>query len=214
MTKIPSIAVFGASGGTGLALVARIAARGWPARALVRKEGAAFVQSPRLDIRVGELLRPEDVSSLVKDSDAVCCVFGQRLPASEVFCAKATRLVLDAMRTHGVRRLICVTGAMVGDYPRNRSKACQWASRAVARRLPAVSADRVEQERLVWESGLEWTLVKPPRLTNGPRKGRVVAGPDRRVGLLSKISRSDLAEFILEEIGRPSFVRQAVFLAG
>ena len=213
MTKIPTIAVFGASGLTGRALLARIAARGWPARVLVRREGAGLVPSKHLAVRVGNLLTPEDVSDVVTGSDTVCCVFGPRLGTPDVFCAEAMRIIVEAMKRHGVRRLICLTGAMIGDYPQNRSPALRWMARAFAKRQPALAADRAEQERIARDSGLDWTLVKPARLTDGPRTGRVFVGPELRVGLLSKVSRSDLAEAILEEAGRPGFVGRAVFVA-
>jgi putative NADH-flavin reductase len=146
-------------------------------------------------------------------ADAVCCLFGPRPPGNDAFCAEATRTIVEAMRRQGVRRLICQTGAMIGAYPQNRSRALQWMALAFERRRPAVAADRSEQEKVVRESGLDWTLVKPARLTDGPRTRRTRIGPDLRVGLLSKISRSNLAAVILEEIGTPAFARQAVFVA-
>jgi putative NADH-flavin reductase len=76
------------------------------------------------------------------------------------------------------------------------------------------AADRAEQERLVKESDLEWTLIKPPRLTNGPRSKRFRAGPDLRVGLLSLVSMADVAAFTLSEILDPKHIREAVFVVG
>lgn len=212
MASIPTIAIFGASSGTGLTLVAKLAAWGWPIRVLVRREGVPFVLSRRLEVRVGDLMRPEDVVPVVKGCDVGCCLFGPHRSAPEVFCAEATRTIVEAMKEQDVRRLICVTGAMIGDYPKNRTAPFRLATDAFTRRFPAVAADRAEQERLVRESGLEWTLIKPPRLTNGPRTGNVHGSMRHRVGLLSKISRKDLSEFILDEIGRPGFIGRAVFV--
>jgi putative NADH-flavin reductase len=214
MASIPTIAIFGASSGTGLTLVAKVAAWGWPMRVLVRREGVPFILSRRLEVHVGDLLSPEDVAPIVKGCDVVCCLFGPRRDAPEVFCAEATRNVVQVMKAQRVRRLICVTGALIGDYPGNRTAPFRWVADRFARRLPALAVDRAEQERIVRESGLEWTLVKPPRLTDGPRTGSAHGSPLQRVGLLSKISRKDLAEFILDEIGRPGFIGRTVFIAG
>jgi putative NADH-flavin reductase len=87
-------------------------------------------------------------------------------------------------------------------------------ARSFARRAPELARDRDEQDRIVRASGLDWTIVKPPRLTDGPATGGVRAGVDVRVGLLSRTSRADLAAFMLDEIERRAFVRQPVFVRG
>ncbi|NGZ97499.1 MAG: hypothetical protein CV089_15500 [Nitrospira sp. WS110] len=74
--------------------------------------------------------------------------------------------------------------------------------------------NREEQERLVESSVLDWTIVKPPRLTDSLPRGRVYASASLLVGLLSKISRADLAAFILDEIQTGRFVRQRIFVKG
>ncbi|GKS63283.1 hypothetical protein YTPLAS72_05870 [Nitrospira sp.] len=84
----------------------------------------------------------------------------------------------------------------------------------IARWHPQATGDREEQERLVESSGLDWTIVKPPRLTNSATRGRVQASASLRVGLLSKISRADLAAFIFDEIEAGHFVRQRIFVKG
>lgn len=213
MSSIPTIALFGANGGTGRALIASAIELGWAVHALVRSAGTPVAITGRLELQKGDLPCLEDVTPVVMGADVVCCLFGPRPRSSDVVCAEATRTIVEAMKRLGVRRLICKTGAMIGAYPENRSVALEWMAASFERRRPALASDRIEQERVVRESGLDWTLVKPPRLTDGRRTRRVRIGPDLRVGLLSTISRSDLAAIILEEIGSPSFVRQAVFVA-
>lgn len=115
------------------------------------------------------------------------------------------------MKRHGIRRLICQTGAMIGEYRSNRSTAFQWMVQAYEWRLSELAADRREQEEVIQSSGLDWTIVKPPNLTNKARTGRIKVGTDLRVGLLSKISRSDLADFIVGEIEQPQFIQKIVF---
>jgi len=62
-------------------------------------------------------------------------------------------------------------------------------------------------------SGLNWTLAKPPRLMDAPPTGRVRAGPTLRVGLLSRISRSDLAGFLVDEMTHPWHLQQRVYVS-
>ena len=118
------------------------------------------------------------------------------------------------MKSAGIRRLVCLTGAMVGDLPRNVSIPMRLLATLYRNQVPRLAADAAEQERLVMESGMDWTLAKPPRLTDGPATGRVRAGTTLRVGLLSRISRRDLASFLLGEIADPHHVRQRVYVRG
>jgi hypothetical protein len=69
-----------------------------------------------------------------------------------------------------------------------------------------------EQERVVEASGLEWTLVKPPRPTDDGATGSIQAGPALPIGLMSRISRRALAEFILDEVASPHLPRARVFV--
>jgi uncharacterized protein YbjT (DUF2867 family) len=82
------------------------------------------------------------------------------------------------------------------------------------RRWPAIAADGAEQEAIVMASGLDWTLVKPPRLTSGPRTTTVHADATLPVGALSSIGRRDLAEFILRAAAHDRFVGQRVYVRG
>ena len=96
----------------------------------------------------------------------------------------------------------------------NRTLAFEYLARSFARRQPAAAQDRAEQERLVQESGLDWTLVKPPRLTDGTTPRGVTTDSALRVGLLSKISRADVATVVLEAIEGAQHLRARVFVRG
>jgi uncharacterized protein YbjT (DUF2867 family) len=75
---------------------------------------------------------------------------------------------------------------------------------------PALAADRAKQEQRVAASGLDWTVVKPPRLTNGPKRDHVQAGESLMIGAMSSISRADLSRFILNEIEARQFVGKSI----
>jgi len=161
---VNSIAVFGGSGATGRHVIRKALEQGLRVRALVRP-GSPQPDSSAVEAVVGALLEFEDVLKTLSESNAVCCVFGARPPYTDVFCAAATRIIIDAMRKAGVERLVCQTGAMIGDYRTNRTLPFRLMASAFNSRAPEVAQDRVEQERLVRESSLKWTIVKPPRLT-------------------------------------------------
>jgi putative NADH-flavin reductase len=150
---------------------------------------------------------------VVEGATAVCCLLASRAPYVDLFCADATRAIVDAMEAEDCRRLLCVTGAAIGRVP-SRSRPMSWMRAWFGRRRPAVARDREDQEAVVTGSALDWTLVKPPRLTDAGPRGRIVAGPDVAVGLGSSLSRADLANFLLDEIAHPRFVRHRVIVRG
>lgn len=206
-----TLAIFGITGRTGRALAIAGERRGWQIRGLARP-GSPAPSGPRnLHLVRGTLADVQRVLETVIGAQAVCCAVGPRPPHTEVFCAAAATAIIEAMRQSECRRLICLTGAMIGGGS-NRSWVFDRLARAYARRHPEAARDRVEQERLVEESGLEWTIVKPPRLTDGRAAGAVSAGPTLTVGLMSKISRADLAEFVMDELETPRFLRMRVFV--
>jgi putative NADH-flavin reductase len=209
-----TLALFGGSGATGRQVIRRAVDRGLRVRALVRNAGTMEAASDLVDVLVGSLLKPEDVGRTIDGTEAVCCVFGPRPPYIDIFCADATRVVVDAMRRCSVDCILCQTGAMIGEYPRNRSLPFRLMIGLFNRWSPAAARDRAEQERLVLESGLRWTIVKPPKLTNAAATGKYEVGRGVRVGLMSSISRADIAEFIVREILAPRHVGEAVFIRG
>ena len=141
--------------------------------------------------------------------DAVVCVIGPRLTSPEIFCAEAMRNIIQAMVAQGVRRLICLTGAMVGDYPH-----LSWFMRSMKssyqKQQPALAKDRTDQEKCVETSGLDWTLVKPPRLSDGKGRGRIHSGEDLKVGAMSSLSRVDLSRFILDQVESQEYIGKKV----
>lgn len=206
------IAVFGGSGRTGRVLLDAALRRGLTVQALYRP-GSAPDQIPvGLNVLIGQLSNPDDVRNTLSGTDAVGCVFGPTRQEARAFCAEATRNVIAGMDELGIRRLVCQTGAMIGEEAANQSLAMRRMVRGYRRRYPELAEDRDRQEREVRGSDLDWVLVKPPRLTDGPSTGRLRAGPTWRVGLLSSVRRADVAEFLCGEVVRGRFHREAVYV--
>jgi putative NADH-flavin reductase len=110
------LAVFGASGRVGTAVLSLGKFRGWTVRALVRPSSACQEEAGG-DIIRGFLESPTDVLMTLRDAQAVLCLYGPRSTQSQPFCARATRQVITGMQARGPRRLLCLTGAMVGALP-------------------------------------------------------------------------------------------------
>lgn len=190
-----TITVFGARGRTGVEVAAAAQARGITVRPFDTKDPSAA-----------------QLREAVRNVDGVVIVFGPRPPYTDIFCAERTADIVRAMEAEGVRRLICQTGAMIGDYRKNRSWVFEYLSRRYRTSHSGPHADRVGQEEAVQRSTLEWTIIKPPRLTTARTDGAVTAGPDIKVGLLSSVSRGSLAAFIVGELIEARHTHQTVFV--
>lgn len=206
-----TIALFGASGATGRQVVEQARIRGVSINALVRRQ-SNDIHLEGMFVKTGDFNDAEAMDAIIANCRAVICVIGPRPPYREIFCASATQAIIESMLRVGVKRLICQTGAMIGEYKHNRSVIFRWLTRSVHRTYPAMSEDRARQEELIKQSDLEWTIVKPSRLTKGGLTGRVNAAVDLKLGMLSKISRADLACFLLDLVESNEFSRQAVFV--
>ena len=168
----------------------------------------------RCTVIVGALKDPIVVREVLRGTDAVVMLFGPRPNTRDsIFCAKATRAILDGMRTQSPQRVLCVTGAMMGTLSQNLSLrmriAALWERRTDNEEL---TDDRAEQERLVRSSRLEWTIVKPPTLTDSTAPEQVSAASDLRVRPDSPISRLSLARSLLTELSERRFVHKDMYV--
>ena len=203
--------VFGASGASGQEFVLSALERGHAVRTFLRPSTTWSAPSQVQSFR-GTFNDPSLLQDAVAGVDAVCSFIGPRPPNTDVFCAAATQAILNAMAVHGVQRFACVTGAMVAASTASVSVPARLVAALFRLARAQVAEDRVSQEAIVRSSATSWTLFKPPRLRAGPRSVRVAAGPEVRVGLLSFISRTDLANLILDAVEKGQFIRQAVFV--
>lgn len=210
--EIKNLTIFGGSGNTGKVLIRHAIERGAKVKALVRNPTALGNNFEKAEILEGSILNPNDVDKSLKNSDAVICVFGQRPPYKDIFCEEATEIIINSMKKNNVDRLVCQTGGMIGDYPENRTFFFRKMTSIFNERLSSVAQDRVAQEKAVIYSELNWTIVKPPRLTDKKSKGTIIAGKDIRLGSLSSITTDDLSEFLLNTSLSDNFSREYVFI--
>lgn len=205
-----NLCVFGGSGRTGKTLVRQAIERGHAVTAFCRTESSHAAFPFGVKLVWGSLHRREDVDKAIAGADAVVCLYGQRPASTHVFCSEVTAAIIGSMKASGVKRLLCVTGAMIGEYPGRRSPFIRLMKWLFQKQQPEIAADREQQEVVITQSGLAWTVVKPPRLTEGRRRGRYRAGEDLGVNAFSRISREDLGAFILDELGTDEHVGKRV----
>ena len=205
-----TLAVFGATRGVGLRLVAQALAAGHRVRALVRDPRRFALTHPRLEVLGGDALDPAAVLGTLEGADAVICALGAPALSRSKVRSEGTTRIVRAMEETGQRRLICVS--VLG--ARESREGLPFFLRYVIfpLYLRRAVAEHERQERVLEESGLDWTAVRPPTLTDGPPTGAYAFGfePPEMGRLTLDISRADVAHFMLEELGADAHVGRTV----
>jgi putative NADH-flavin reductase len=209
------LTLFGASGRTGTHLVEQALAAGHDVVALMRNPAKLTVRHERLRIAQGELTDEVAVEDAVRGADAVLAALSPKIFGGprDLPLASGTGTILAAMRTHGVRRLVYSWGPSIL-IPRNPLlRAVRSASFALLGLLPATRPmvnETVGVGEAIRGSDRDWTIVAVTAPNDTPGSGRVkvrtATGSGDRVG--SRISRADLAQFMLTQADDPRYARQ------
>ncbi|MEU7769016.1 SDR family oxidoreductase [Nocardia sp. NPDC049190] len=200
------IAVFGATGTVGRLVVEQALRQGHEVTAFTRSATGITQRHERLHVWEGDVLDTNSVERAVRGRDAVLVSLGNGRKG--VVRAEGTKAVIAAMERTGVRRLICQTTLGVGDSRGNLN--FLWKYVMFGLLLRQAYADHVRQEAYVRASDLEWTLVRPSAFTDGPRTSDYRRGfPAEERGLTLRISRADIADFMVEQLTDATYVRRA-----
>ena len=193
------LVVFGATGRTRRRIVEQALSDGHEVTAFVRDPSGLGVTHERLRVVRGDVMDPAKVEEAVAGRDAVLSALGHTRTSTRDMQAGGTQNIVAAMKKHGVKRLVSLTGAGVRD-PRDRPKLFDRAITALLKVLQReVLEDAERHAEIIKRSGLDWVIVRAPVLTEGERNG------EYRVGYIgnnsgTKISRSDLADFMLRQL--------------
>ncbi len=198
------LALFGATGGTGEQIAQQALAAGHTVSVLVRDPAKLKPQDAKLIVITGNVLTQADVDKTVAGTDAVVCTLGNTSHNPEMVVSRGTQHVITAMQQQGIRRLLVVSSLGVGDSKQNLSLTMRLLMRTFLRK---VLKDKEAQEELVRNSGLIWTIVRPGGLTDDARTGSYQVGVDST--LRGRVSRADVADFVLRELTRNEFIGQA-----
>jgi putative NADH-flavin reductase len=209
------IAIFGASGATGQLLTERALAAGYEVTALLRTP-ETFSLRTRVCIVQGNALDPIAVAATLKGADAVLSALGARSLKKEDVLERAVPLIVSGMHQAGIKRIIALGSA--GALPDSLDKQPAWRRWFVQRIvyntfLKHPVASQVAQYAALSTSGLDWTMVMPPMLTNGPARGyyRIDGEALPRNG--SKIARADVADFMMKQLTTDEWKQKGVYLS-
>ena len=189
------LALFGASGRTGTRIVEQALLQGHTLRALTRRPmlervGVTWVE--------GDILDPSVVAQVTTGCRAVIVAIGPRPDSPGDICSRGTATVLAACRAFRVERLVVITGALIG-HPIDKLSLAYRARRATFRTTRwRLAADRQRQETIVEDSGLGFTLIRPPKVVDGdPTPGRVV-GSELRIESFAQATTGDVAQAAID----------------
>lgn len=203
------IAILGARGGVGQALVSAALADGHDVTAFARSAVEASAGASRLAAVTGDACDPEAIVRATAGQDVVCDCLGTTdiLRPITVFSRVAENL---ARALKPEQLLIAVTGLGAGDSKGHCGVLYDRFFLPVV--LRRIYADKDRQEDIIKERVARWIIVRPGFLTNGPRTGRYRALTDMRGLHGGKISRADVADFILTQARSPQFLGRAPML--
>lgn len=205
------VLVIGGTRGIGREVVAAAHAAGHELTLLARNAERISLSVTGVRVVVGDAGDADDMERAVAGQDAVVWTVGVGPTRRPVHLfSRSTQFLLAAMAKHGVRRLICVTGIGAGD---SRGHGGFFYDRILQPLfMGTVYEDKDRQEALLRASDVDWTIVRPGALTNGPATGLVRALTNLEGVTAGKVSRADVAGFIVEHLATGDFRKTAVLL--
>jgi putative NADH-flavin reductase len=202
--------VFGATGGTGKQLVEQALEQGHLVTAFVRDPSRLGIMHSNLTIATGDVLDASSIIPAMQGQDAVLCAIGS--PANKIgkIRSTGTQHIIQAMKATGVRRLICQTSLGYGDSKKLLDQTpFIFKYIVVPFILKKGFADHALQEEYIKQSQLDWIIARPGNLTDGARTGVYKKGfPVTEKNLQMKISRADVADFMLQQLTENTYVRK------
>jgi putative NADH-flavin reductase len=202
-----NLLIFGATGGTGRALVEQALDRGHTVTAFVRKASRMRIKHGRLKLAIGNVLDYHTVEAAIAGQHAVLSALGhKRWLIKTSILSRGTSNIVAAMTKCRVRRFVCETSLGVGDS-RGRLGVL-YTFFLIPLLLYFYFQDKELQEKCIMQSSLDWIIVRPAALTNGKQTGAVREGKD--IGSLlftHRISRADVASFMLAEVTDDRYVK-------
>ena len=219
-----NIAIFGAAGATGTLLTERCLAAGYTVTALLRRP-KTFRLHDKVRVVRGSAFDPSPVSETIEGADVVLSTLGARSPfRNENVLPRALPRIVEAMRetasrsneSKPVRRIIVLGSA--GALPDSLDKQPAWRRWFVQKIvyntfLKWPVAEQVAQYAILSRSGLDWTMVMPPMLTDGAARHTYRVDGDALPPNASRISRHDVADFMMQQIVNPQWIRKGVYVS-
>ena len=207
------LTVFGATGKVGGHVVRQALERGDQVTAVVRDPARLAARHERLDVVVADLTDPAPLVPALAGRQAAISAVGARHRRDAGVATAATATILAATAAAGVRQFVAVSAAPVGPVPPGEGVVTRTVVLPLLRWVfRDVYADLARMEAEIRLSGLDWTIVRPPKLTNGPLTGHYRVAPEN-VARSMTISRADVADAMLSALDDADRVHRAIGVA-
>ena len=219
MPKVPGVLGFaivkllilGATGRLGRHLVTQALERGHDVTILVRHRSKVDLQHERLHIIEGDVTNNAVLGEAMREQNAVISAIGRGMSfKSEHLIERSVPGILVTMQTHGVRRLMFTSAMGVGASYRDAPVMAKLFFRTLLR---GIYADKAIGEQMIRNSALEWTIVQPVQLNDGPLTKNYRAAESLPMSGMPQISRADTAHFVLDRLHDPSTIGKTLILA-
>jgi putative NADH-flavin reductase len=208
------LTILGASGRTGQHLVTQALGAGHSVTAVVRNANAVTAQHSELRVAVRRSLTAEDLRSTFEGADAVLSALGTskpRLPTTVY--SQAAAACLEAMTATAVSRIVALSAIPVGPELLKSPSERIIVHRLLHAFFGGGYDDMARMEHTLASSGLAWTVLRPPRLTDRPAKRHYRSMIDARLSHASSIPRRDLATAMIDALNHPTWIGHAINIA-
>jgi putative NADH-flavin reductase len=202
------LAVFGATGKVGRTLTRRALEVGHEVTALVRDPAKLEVTHSRLRVVQGDATNAKDVDAVVGGHDAVLSALGPTKSSPKDILEVNTRLVVDAMKRHAVKRIVVVGGAGMTTPQDSQDFGTRFIGFLISRIIPDAVQDKRRQYEVLRSSGVEFVILRAPVITTAERKGKYTVGYPP-MGFGAQITTADLSDAMLEALTSDAHLHQA-----
>ena len=207
------IALFGATGQTGQKFLEVAIHHGYEIKTLVRDRTKIKNSIPKLTVFEGDVLNQQDVNKVIEGTDIVVSLFGHVKGSPEWLQTDGTKNIISAMQKYSVERIISLSGGGLPFPEKDKPKFADHLIRTIMKiAVPKVLNDAIAHADVLKAGNKKWVIVRGPRLTNDERNSSYRVGWVG-VNASTKISRSDLADFILRQVEDDSFNFQMPFVS-
>jgi putative NADH-flavin reductase len=209
-----NLLIFGATGGTGRAIVAQALERGHGVTAFARNPDAIATKHKNLAVVQGDILDYASVERAIKGQDAVLSALGTKALRRNTTISDGTRNIITAMEKYEVKRFVFESSISIGDSKPQQRQLGPLYNIIIMPLFRNIFQDKEIQERYIMQSTLDWVIVRPAVLTNGPRTGvyrSEFSATD--TSIKAKISRADVADFMLKQIIDNTYVHKTPSLS-
>jgi len=203
--------IIGGTGGTGKQIVSQALEAGHDMTVLARDRAKCGPEQPRRRVIIGDLQNGAALADAMLGQDAVISAIGRGYSfKSEHLIERTVPIVIAAMKAAGVRRLLFTSALGVGPSVADAPVVARLFFRTLLR---GIYADKLIGDQLIRSSGLDWTIVQPSQMTDGPLTRTYRSGEHLVLSGMPKISRADVAHFLLSAAGDTAAIGKTLLVS-